>query len=306
MLDATILGCGGTLPLCGRWLSSFFLRCGGHSVLIDCGEGTQIAARQAGFAFKPIDLICITHFHADHVVGLCGLLLSMGNEGRTQPVTILCPPGGAAIIQSLCVIAPEMPFALDIIEQKETIQTHSLYGFQITSFALRHAIPCYGYSFYVPRRARFDAARAQSLGVARTLWSRLQAGQSVEANGRLVLPQEVMGPPRRGLRVTYATDTRPVPALWQVGQDSDLMVLEGMYGANDKRDRALATGHMTFPEAARVAARANASRLWLTHYSPSLPDPQNYLDAILPTFPHSECGFDGKTMTLTFDGETRP
>lgn len=303
MLEATIIGCGGTMPLSGRWLSSFLLRSGGRSVLIDCGEGTQIAARQAGFSFKPIDLICLTHFHADHVIGLAGLLLSMGNEGRTDPVTILAPAGAREVVQSLCVVAPELLFPLEIVELEEREQTHELAGFTITSFPLRHGVPCSGYSFYLPRSARFDASRAQALGVPQKLWSTLQSGHDAESDGRVFRAANVLGPARRGIRVTYATDTRPVPAIWQVGKNSDLMVLEGMYGSNEKRGKALATGHMTFPEAAKIAARAEAARLWLTHYSPSLPDPENYLADILPIFPNAECGFDAKTITLNFPQE---
>ena len=116
MLDICLLGTGGMMPLPGRWLTSLALRFNGSCMLIDCGEGTQIAMKRAGISSKPFDVICFTHFHADHISGLPGLLLSMGNAERTEPLTIIGPKGVERVVNSLRVIAPELPFDIKFIE----------------------------------------------------------------------------------------------------------------------------------------------------------------------------------------------
>ena len=122
MLDVCLLGTGGTMPLKNRWLSSAIFRYNGRCILADCGEGTQIALKTALFTFKPIDVICLTHFHADHVSGLPGMLLSMGNEGRTEPVLIIGPRGTRKVVSSLRIIAPGLPFEIEIAEKPHSYE----------------------------------------------------------------------------------------------------------------------------------------------------------------------------------------
>ena len=146
MLDVCLLGTGGMMPLPYRWLTSLMLRLNGSSLMIDCGEGTQIAVKEKGWSFKPVDVLCITHFHADHISGLPGLLLTMGNAERTEPLTIIGPKGVERIVGALRMIAPELPFPIRFVELTEQIQQISLCGYEITAFRVNHNVICYGYT----------------------------------------------------------------------------------------------------------------------------------------------------------------
>ena len=297
MLDVCLLGTGGTMPLPGRWLTSLVLLCNGHSLLIDAGEGTQIAAREAGCSFKNLDTICITHLHADHTAGLPGLLLTMGNMDRTEQVTVIGPRGIRRVLEAVKVIAPELAFPVWVMELEEGgTQTISLGDWEITAFPLRHTVPCFGYMAQVPRAGKFDPVRAQQAGIPRPLWRRLQQGESVDG----FTPDMVMGPPRRGIKLVYATDTRPAPALYRAADEADLLICEGMYGEQDKLPKAKETCHMTFLEAAKTAQRAGAKELWLTHFSPSLNHPEEFLGAAASVFPNTSLGSSGRRVTLQF------
>lgn len=297
MLDVCLLGAGGTMPLPGRWLTSLVLRCNGHSLLIDAGEGTQIAAREAGCSFKHLDTICITHLHADHTAGLPGLLLTMGNMDRTEPVTLIGPPGLRRVLEAVKVLAPELAFPVWVIELEEgSTQTISLGDWEITAFPLRHTVPCFGYLAEVPRAGKFDPGRAAAAGIPRTLWKALQRGESVEG----YTPDQVLGPPRRGIKLVYATDTRPAQSLYRAAAEADLLICEGMYGEQDKLSKAKETCHMTFLEAAKTAQRSGARALWLTHFSPSLSHPEDYLKVAQSVFPNSSLGYSGRRVTLQF------
>lgn len=297
MLDVCLLGTGGTMPLPGRWLTSLVLRCNGHSLLIDAGEGTQIAAREAGCSFKNLDTICITHLHADHTAGLPGLLLTMGNMDRTEPVTVIGPRGIRRVLEAVKVIAPELAFPVWVMELEEGgTQTISLGDWEITAFPLRHTVPCFGYLAQVPRAGKFDPVRAQQAGIPRPLWKRLQQGESIDG----FTPDMVLGPPRRGIKLVYATDTRPAPALYRAAEGADLLICEGMYGEQDKLPKAKETCHMTFLEAAKTAQRAGAKELWLTHFSPSLNHPEEFLGTAAAVFPNTSLGSRGRSVTLQF------
>ncbi len=300
MLEVTLLGTGGTMPLKNRWLTSCLVRHEGHSILIDCGEGTQIALRCAGRSVQRLDLLCITHFHADHISGLPGLLLSMGLDGRTEPLTIAGPRGLLQTVAGLRVIAPELPFPLAFIELNAPEETLEFAGLSITAFAVQHTMPCYGFRLHLPRAGKFDPERAKENQVPMRVWGMLQKQETAELDGVTYHQSQVLGPPRRGLTVTYCTDTRPVPSIRKHADSADLLILEGMYGDDEKRAKALETKHMLFSEAAQIAAESNAKRLWLTHYSPSMPDPESYLPAAQAIFPETSCAADGETTELRF------
>lgn len=155
MLDVCLLGTGGMMPLPRRWLTSLMTRYNGSNLLIDCGEGTQIAIKEKGWLFKPIDVICFTHYHADHISGLPGLLLTMGNAERHEPLTLIGPKGLERAVNALRVIAPELPFEIHCIEITGQEEKFSVKGYEITAFRVNHNVICYGYTIKIKRAGKF-------------------------------------------------------------------------------------------------------------------------------------------------------
>ena len=301
MLDICLLGTGGMMPLPYRWLTSMMARYNGQSILIDCGEGTQIAMKEKGWSPKPIDVICFTHFHADHISGLPGMLLTMGNAERTEPLLLVGPKGLAKVVASLRIIAPELPFVLDCLELNESEHTIQFDGFRIEAFRVNHNVPCYGYSLVIDRNGKFQMDKALELGIDKKYWNRLQKGETIEIEGMTLVPEMVLGPARKGLKVTYCTDTRPTESIVKHAAGSDLFICEGMYGEPDKKAKAKENKHMTFYEAAELAKRAQVEKLWLTHYSPSLTHPEEFIKEVRKIFPDTIAAKDGRTMELNFE-----
>lgn len=301
MLDITLLGSGGMMPLPNRFLTSMLARFGGMSILIDCGEATQIALRKCSLSPKPIGIMCFTHFHADHISGLPGMLLTMGNAERTEPLTIIGPKGLKRTVSSLRSIAPELPFEVECIEIEGNEQTFEFDGFSIEAFRVNHNVSCYGYSIVVPRKGKFDLEAASKLLIDRRFWRVLQNGEDVTVDGVTYTPDMVMGEKRKGLRVTYSTDTRPVQSIIEHAKDADLLICEGMYGEPDKQEKAIEHKHMTFMEAADIASKANAKEMWLTHFSPSLIRPEEYMDSVRKVFSNAHAGKDGMHVDLLFE-----
>lgn len=301
MLDICLLGTGGMMPLPYRWLTSMMARYNGTGILIDCGEGTQIALKEKGWSPKPIDVICFTHYHADHISGLPGMLLTMGNAERTEPLLLIGPKGLTKVVSALRVIAPELPFEVNCMELTEAEQTIAFDGFRIETYRVNHNVLCYGYNIVVERIGRFDVNRALQLNIPKNYWNRLQKGEIIETEAGMLTPDMVLGEPRKGLKVTYCTDTRPTESIVRAAAGADLFICEGMYGEQDKKAKVKENKHMTFYEAAELARRAKAERLWLTHYSPSLNRPEEYLPETRKIFPGAETCKDGKTIELVFE-----
>lgn len=301
MLDVCLLGTGGMMPLPYRWLTSLMTRYNGSSLMIDCGEGTQIAVKEKGWSFKPVDIMCFTHYHADHISGLPGILLTMGNAERTEPLTMIGPKGLERVVNALRVIAPELPFEIKFMELTEPEETIELKGYTIRAFRVNHNVTCYGYTLEIPRAGRFSVAHALEQQIPQKYWSRLQKGEIIEEEDKTYLPEMVLGPPRKGIKLTYCTDTRPTESIAKNAKDSDLFICEGMYAEKEKLAKAKQYKHMTFYEAAHLAKDAEVKEMWLTHFSPSLVRGEDYMDAVRKIYPNAYLGKDGKSVTLDFE-----
>lgn len=291
------------MPLPGRFLSSMLCRVNGKMILVDCGEGTQVSLRMLGWGFKQIDMICFTHFHGDHISGLPGLLLTMANAERTEPLKLFGPTGLQHVVKCLCVIAQDLPFPIEFIEwpkSQESIYTEEM--LVIKTLPLQHRTPCFGYCIELMRRGKFDSDRAKAQNIPLKLWSALQkqTDTSIVYEGKEFTSDMVLGPPRKGLKVVFCTDTRPVTGMAHFAKDADLFICEGLYGDEERQEKATARKHMTFMEAARIAKAANAKELWLTHFSPALPDPWNYLNNATDIFPNTKVGKDRMYKTIKY------
>ena len=301
MLDVCLLGSGGMMPLPYRWLTSLMTRFNGSSLLIDCGEGTQIAIKEKGWSFKPIDVICFTHYHGDHISGLPGLLLTMGNADRKEPLTLIGPKGLERVVSALRVIAPELPFPIIYKEIEGAEQTFELNGYRLKAFRVNHNVLCYGYTMEIDRAGKFDVERAKEQEIPQKYWKHLQKGETIETENGILTPDMVLGPPRKGLKLTYTTDTRPTNSIRENAKDSDLFICEGKYGEKEKAAKAVEYKHMTFYEAAHLAKDAQVKEMWLTHYSPSLTRPEEYMDEVRRIFPEAKAGKDRMSRELAFE-----
>lgn len=304
MLDVCLLGTAGMMPQPHRWLTALMTRYNGSSLLIDCGEGTQIAMKEAGLSPNPIEVICFTHYHADHISGLPGLLLSMGNSDRREPVTMIGPRGLERVVNSLRVIAPELPFEIKFIELTEPEETIEVAGYILHAYRVQHNVTCYGYSIEIPRKGKFDVEAAKALKLPVQMWNPLQKGNTVTWEGKTYTPDMVMGKARKGIKVAYCTDTRPVERIVRFVKNADLFICEGMYAEPDKLQKAKQYKHMTFCEAAQLAKQAQVEEMWLTHFSPSLVGAKSYMKQVRDIFPNAYLGEDGKTVKLDFQEES--
>lgn len=301
MLDVCLLGTGGMMPLPYRWLTSLMMRYNGKSILIDCGEGTQVAMKEKGWSPKPIDIMCFTHYHADHISGLPGMLLTMGNAERTEPLLMIGPKGLQKVVNALRTIAPELPFEIEFLEITEPNQTFEFDGFRIEAFKVNHNVLCYGYNMVIDRIGKFQLDKAMALGIPRECWSHLQKGETLEIDGKVYTPDMVLGGARKGLKVTYCTDSRPTDSIVEHAKGADLFVCEGMYGEPDKLAKAKEYKHMTMYEAAKMARSAEVKEMWLTHYSPSFVKPEEYMNEVKKIFPASVAAKDGRSVDLMFE-----
>lgn len=303
MIDICLLGTGGTVPLPNRWLTSLLIRWQGHELLVDCGEGTQIALNSQTLSCRHIDTILLTHLHADHTAGLPGLLLTMAKAERTERITIYGPKGTKEILQGIMVIARYVPFDIYCVEFSERENKIEIDGLDITAFYVRHSVPCYSYDFKYRRHPRFEREKAEMNQVPMKAWGRLQRGETVEENGVVYTPDMVLGKERKGIHFVYSTDTRPVEAIMKHSIGADLLIAEGMYGDPEKLEKAKLNKHMTMQESADIARRAQVKRLWFTHYSPSMHDPEMYIDEVRTIFPEALVAKDGERIDLSFVDE---
>ena len=301
MLEFCTLGTGGTLPIPERALSSLYVRVNGRSLLIDCGEGTQVGIRRLGWGFRCLDGLLLTHYHGDHCTGLAGLLLSLEKAGRDQPFHIWGPKGLKRVVEGLCVIVPPLSYAVLLHELPPEGGETELIGLKIRAFPVDHGgIPCFGYRLTLERQAAFDPEKAKALGVPVPDWKRLQQGETVHLGLKKVRPEQVLGGRRKGITLVFSTDTRPCETLEKHARDADLLILEGMYGNEEKMPQALKNHHMIFAEAAEIARKAEAGALLLTHFSTSLEDPEAYLPEARNIFERTWTAKDGETVIMRY------
>ena len=301
MLEFCTLGTGGTLPIPERALSSLYVRVNGRGMLIDCGEGTQVGIRRLGWGFRCLDGLLLTHYHGDHCTGVAGLLLSLEKAGRDEPFHIWGPKGLKRVVEGLCVIVPPLSFAVMLHELPPEGGELELIGLKIRAFPVDHGgIPCFGYRMVLERGAAFDPEKARALGVPVQEWKRLQQGETVKTGLKRIRPADVTGEKRKGITLVFTTDTRPCETLDKHCRDADLLILEGMYGSEEKMPQALKNHHMLFAEAAETAWKAEAGGLLLTHFSTSMEDPEEYLPAVRAIFERTWAAKDGETVTMRY------
>lgn len=304
MVEITLLGCGGSMPVPNRFLSSLLINYRGRKILIDCGEGTQVSMKIANCGFKTIDYICITHLHGDHIIGLPGILSTIGNCGRTEMLTIIGPKGIKEVIDAFRLIVRELPYDVTIIENpKEDILVNNNYinkDIIISTLEVDHSTSCIAYSFYIKRKAKFDIEKAMKNNVPKVLWSKLQNGREIKLDGNIYTKDMVLGQPRKGIKLSFVTDTRPIKEIVDFVDNSDLLVCEGMYGDDCDLERAIKNKHMTFRESATIAKQSNVEAMVLTHFSPIIKDPNMYIENAMEVFENTIIGTDRLKLDLLF------
>ncbi|EHK2334458.1 ribonuclease Z [Clostridium perfringens] len=314
MLNVTLLGTGGGMPMPNRFLSSVVMNFKGRKILLDCGEGTQVSMRVNGTGFKSIDIICISHLHGDHIYGLPGLLSTIGNSGRTEDIYIIGPKGIKEVIEGFLITLPYLPYKLNILEdasnlefmvKKEKMELVELNekissDLSIKTLELDHSSPCLGYSFNIRRGRKFNVEKALMNKVPKEVWSKLQRNEEVSLNGVKYYSYMVLGDERKGIKLSYTTDTRPTEDIPGFIKESDLYICEGTYGSEEDMHKAIKNKHMTFKEAANLAKRGQVKELLLTHFSPAINDPKEFINNAREVFENSHAGSDGEERILNF------
>jgi ribonuclease Z len=302
MIDICLLGCGGMMPLPNRWLAALLIRYNGKLILIDCGEGTQIPIKLAGWGFKPIQTFLSTHFHADHISGLPGFLLTLGNSDKNNDLNLYGPPGFRRIYEGLTVVCPELPYEVNITELSiNQVWRFNIDDLVIKSMPVEHTLPCLAYTIELRRAGKFDVEKAKVNDIPMKYWSRLQKGEKIIEGKRIYVPNMVLGQERKGLKIAYCTDTRPIERIVDFVKESDLFICEGNYGDIEKNEKAINKKHMLFSDAANLAKSANVKELILTHFSPSLNIPEEYLEKTRTIFPNTYVGKNLLKRQLNFN-----
>lgn len=304
MPEICLLGTGGMLPLKNRFLTSLYAEYNGKAVLIDCGECTQVALAQHGLKISRIEIILITHSHADHITGLPGLLLSIGNCSRTEPLDIYIPASAENMVKSLISVCGQLPYEVNVRilpDRNPTAFTAEKIDpmLMISTIPLEHSVNCIGYKLTLSRKPVFAPEKAKSLDIPVKYWKILHGGTSVTLDdGRTFMPSDVTRESRPPVTVTYTTDTLPIPEIADFAKNSDLLICEGMYGDSAKKQSMNEKGHMLMQDACGIALKADVKKLWLTHYSPAETEPEIYEEELKEIFPAVTVSRDGEKITL--------
>ncbi len=272
-MECIALGTGGMMPMPLRLTTSMLVRRDGRMLMFDAGEGIQLALKKGGLGIRALDAVAISHLHADHVLGLPGILMFRAQNEQPHPLTIIGPPGIARFVRhTLEDLKYHVNFNLEFIEWQgeQSSLAWEWHGVRLTWAPLNHSTFCLGYRLEEPQRpGRFNLEKADELGIPKgPLFGRLQNDQTVTLpDGRTITPEQVLGKPRRGRVIAFVTDTRPCPAIHQLVQGTDLAFIEGMFTKEHQTDAA-EKGHMTAAQAAEIAAASAVKRLVLVHISP--------------------------------------
>ncbi len=277
-MQIVFLGTSGSWPTPKRNVSAVAIKRGPEVLLFDCGEGTQRQFMQSKLSFMQVSRVFISHFHGDHFLGLPGMVQSMSMNGREAPLDVYGPRGIERLVTELlslgyftpgfAVRAKELPPGGDV----------DCGEYVVRAFEAVHTVPCLSYVLEEkPRPGRFDLERAEALGVpSGPLYSRLQEGEMVTIAGRIVRPEDVLGPPRRGRKIVYTGDTMPHDGLMEIARDADVLIHDATSDAA-LEEKANRYGHSSSRQAAEIAAKANVGLLVLTHLSPRYEDPASIL-----------------------------
>lgn len=304
MPDICLLGTGGMLPLKNRFLTSLYVEHNGHALLIDCGEGTQVAAGVHALKMSRIDTLLITHEHADHVTGLPGLLLSIGNCSRKQPLDIYLPEKCIPNVKALLSVCGYLPYEVifhGLPDDKTASFTADKIDPMLTvdTIPLQHKTPCIGYRLTFSKMPVFLPEKAKQLGIPVNMWKILHSGGNVTLpDGKTYSSADVTGDAKPPVIITYTTDSLPIPEITDFAKDSDLFICEGMYGDIEKKASMNDKCHMLMQDACEIAKNAGAKRLWLTHYSPAMEEPEIYENELKELFADVVVSKDGEKISL--------
>jgi ribonuclease Z len=300
-MRVTFLGTAAARPTVSRNVSSLVVQREGETLMFDCGEGTQRQMMRFGTGFA-VDDIFFSHMHADHFLGVIGLLRTMGLQARETPIRLWCPAGTEEIVHQAVHLGVErVPFDVQIqgLAPAESIQRGE---YAVVPFRSAHGGPSLGYAIVEKQRlGRFNPDLAREMGVPEgPLRGKLHRGEAVEVEGRTVHPSDLVGPSRPGRKVVITGDTRPSAATIEIASEADLLVHEATF-AREEADRARQTGHSTAQEAATVARKAGVARLLLTHFSPRYADDPRTLEReARKIFPETQAAFDGLSVEVPY------
>lgn len=293
-IKLVFLGTSAAVPTKERWLPGIALVWGGDILLFDCGEGVQLRFLQLGLSIVKVKAIFITHMHGDHIFGLPGLIQTMNMYNREIPLTIIGPKKIANFIKSVVEITLYDPgFTIEVVEADENKVVYETKGYTVKSFTVEHYGECYGYVFEEkPKPGKFNVEKALKLGIPKgPLWKALQEGKPVRVGSRIVRPEDVLGPPRRGKKIVYTGDTKPLDKVKEVARDADVLIHDSTFSI-ELRDKAIEQGHSTAYDAAKIALEANVKTLILTHFSSRYKDLSKLVEEAKSIFPNTVAAYD--------------
>ncbi len=304
-MDIFFLGTSGSIPTLKRNLPSLVIRREGELYLFDCGEATQIQIIKSGLSLAKFEAVFITHLHGDHITGLPGFLMLLTQANRTKPLYIFGPPGIEDFIQSIkrtINFYCEYEMVIEEIEQEKVILDKK--EFYIETAFCDHNVLTFSYAFVeYDRPGKFYPEKAKELGICPgPNFKKLQNGETITVNGKIITPEQVVGPPRPGRKVVYATDTRPSENIVNFSKDADVLIHDGMFSAEELKD-AIEKGHSTAEGAAEVAKAANVKKLFLTHISSRYFSTKLLKQEAQKVFPATKVAYDLMQISVPFSDQ---